>query len=182
MTTSTSSAASASLASLTIASACNPDKLELVEVKIENIDGKKEKIKALPDTGANITAFEPEILLKLGLSVDNLVKETKVPKSADGSVLRTLGSVQVRISKSGRTTEFVMVYIIKNLQQPILSRQAFYLYSYLHNDDPCLLVVLHGSAWDFYCQLCLYVSFFYVSLSLPSISPKPNLTLNMPPC
>ena len=123
-TTSTSSAASASLASLTIASACNPDKLELVEVEIENIDGKKEKIKALPDTGANITAFEPEILPKLGLSVDNLVEETKIPKSADGSALRTLGSVQVRISKSGRTTEFVTAYIIKNLQQPILSRQV----------------------------------------------------------
>jgi hypothetical protein len=104
--------------------ACNPDKLELVEVKIENIDGKKEKIKALPDTGANITAFEPEILPKLGLSVDNLVIETKIPKSADRSTLRTLGSVQVRISKSGRTTEFVTAYIIKNLKQPILSRQV----------------------------------------------------------
>ena len=77
MTTSTSSAASASLASLTITSACNPDKLELVEVKIENINRKKEKIRTLLDTGANISVFEPEILPKLGLSVENLVKEKK---------------------------------------------------------------------------------------------------------
>jgi hypothetical protein len=46
------------------------------------------------------------------------------------------------------------------------------------------LVGLPSFAWDFYCQLCLYVSLFLclsisVSLSLPSISPKPNLTLNM---
>ncbi len=77
-TTSTSSASSASLASLTIASACNPDKLELVEVEIENIDGKKEKIKALPDTGANITAFEPEILPKLGLSVEKRKSQSQL--------------------------------------------------------------------------------------------------------
>jgi hypothetical protein len=38
--------------------------------------------------------------------------------------LRTLGSVEVRISKSGRTTEFLTAYIIKNFQQPILSRQV----------------------------------------------------------
>ncbi len=47
------------------------------------------------------------------------------------------------------------------------------------------LVGLPSFAWDFYCQLCLYVSLYLclsVSLSLPSISPKPNLTLNMTGC
>jgi hypothetical protein len=43
VTMSTLSASSTLLASLTITSACNPDKLELVEVKIENINRKKEK-------------------------------------------------------------------------------------------------------------------------------------------
>ena len=95
VTMSTLSASSTLLASLTITSACNPDKLELVEVKIENINRKKEKIRTLLDTGANISVFEPEILPKLGLSVENLVKETKISKSADGSSLRTQGSVQV---------------------------------------------------------------------------------------
>ncbi len=66
-----------------------------MEVKIENINRKKEKIRTLLDTGANISVFEPEILPKLGLSVENLVKETKISKSADGSLLRTQGSVQV---------------------------------------------------------------------------------------
>jgi hypothetical protein len=66
--------------------------LELVEVEIENIDGKKENIKALQDTGANITMFELEILPKL-CQVDNLVEETKISKSANGSALRTLGSL-----------------------------------------------------------------------------------------
>ncbi len=32
--------------------------------------------------------------------------------------------MEVRISKSGRTTEFLTAYAIKNLQQPILSRQV----------------------------------------------------------
>jgi hypothetical protein len=32
--------------------------------------------------------------------------------------------VEVQISKSGRTTEFLTAYVIKNLQQPILSRQV----------------------------------------------------------
>jgi hypothetical protein len=63
-----------------IASAFNPDNLELVEVEIENIDGKKENIKALQDTGANITMFELEILPKL-CQVDNLVEETKISVS-----------------------------------------------------------------------------------------------------
>ncbi len=38
--------------------------------------------------------------------------------------MRTLGLVEVRISKSGRTTELLTAYVIKNLQQPILSRQV----------------------------------------------------------
>jgi hypothetical protein len=46
----------------------NPEKLELVQVEIEIRDGSRRQIEALPDTGANITAFQPEILPKLGLS------------------------------------------------------------------------------------------------------------------
>jgi hypothetical protein len=48
---------SASMGQLTIASAHNPGKLDLVEIEVENIDGRREKAKFLPDTGANITAF-----------------------------------------------------------------------------------------------------------------------------
>jgi hypothetical protein len=36
---------------LPIASAHNPEKLDLVEVKVENIDGRREKAEFLPDTG-----------------------------------------------------------------------------------------------------------------------------------
>ncbi len=60
MTISTLSASSTLLASLTITSACNPDKLELVEVKIENINRMKEKIRTLLDTSPNISVFEPD--------------------------------------------------------------------------------------------------------------------------
>jgi hypothetical protein len=58
------------------------------------------------------------------MSVDNLRMVSAVPKSADGSNLKTLGPVDVQLSKSGHTTEFITAYIIKNLQQPILSRQV----------------------------------------------------------
>ncbi len=51
---------SASLGAITIMSAHNPEKLDLVEVEVENIDGRREKAKFLPNTGANITAFQPE--------------------------------------------------------------------------------------------------------------------------
>jgi hypothetical protein len=123
-TASATSTSSASMGQLTIASAHNPEKLDLVEVEVENINGRREKAKFLPDTGANITAFQPEILPQLGMSVDNLRMVSTVPKSADGSNLKTLGAVDVRLSKSGHTTEFITAYVIKNLQQPILSRQV----------------------------------------------------------
>jgi hypothetical protein len=58
------------------------------------------------------------------MSIDNLRMVSTVPKSADGSNLKTLGAVDVRLSKSGHTTEFITAYVIKNLQQPILSRQV----------------------------------------------------------
>jgi hypothetical protein len=102
----------------------DPEKLELVQVEIEIRDGRRQQIEALPDTGANITVFQPEILPKLGLSNKDMKKASQSPKSTDGSALKTLGSVEVQISKSGCTTEFLTAYVIKNLQQPILSRQV----------------------------------------------------------
>ncbi len=81
---------SASMGQLTIASSHNPEKLDLVEVEVENIDGRREKAKFLPDTGANITAFQPEILPQLGMSVDNPRMVATVPKSANGSNLKNL--------------------------------------------------------------------------------------------
>ncbi len=45
------------MGAMTIASAHSPEKLDLVEIEVENIDGRREKAKFLPDTGANITAF-----------------------------------------------------------------------------------------------------------------------------
>jgi hypothetical protein len=123
-TASAKSAFSASLGAITIPSAHNPEKLDLVEVEVKNIDGRREKAKFLPDTGANITAFQPEILLQLGMSIYNLRMVSTVPKSADGSNLKTLGAVDVRLSKSGHTTEFITAYVIKNLRKPILSRQV----------------------------------------------------------
>jgi hypothetical protein len=58
------------------------------------------------------------------MSVDILRMVATVPKSVDGSNLKTLGAVDVRLSKSGHTAKFITAYVIKNLQQPILSRQV----------------------------------------------------------
>jgi hypothetical protein len=98
-TASATSTSSALMGQLMIASAHNSEKLDVVEVKVKNTDGRREKAKFLPDTGANITAFQPEILPELGMSVDNLRMVSTVPKSADGSNLKTLGAVDVRLSK-----------------------------------------------------------------------------------
>ncbi len=54
---SATSTSSAPMGQLTITSAHNPEKLALVEIKVKNINGRREKAKFLPDTGANITAF-----------------------------------------------------------------------------------------------------------------------------
>ncbi len=64
-----------------------------MEIEIRN--GTRRQIEALPDTGANITAFQPEILSKLGLSNKDMKKAPLTTKSSDGSALRTLGSVEV---------------------------------------------------------------------------------------
>jgi hypothetical protein len=56
--------------------------------------------------------------------VNNLRMVSTNPKSADESNLKTLRAVDVQLSKSGHTTEFITAYVIKNLQQPILSRQV----------------------------------------------------------
>jgi hypothetical protein len=61
----------------------------------------------LPDTGVNITAYQQEILPKLGLSKRDMKKAAGTPKSADGAALWTLGSVEVRISKSGRPLQLI---------------------------------------------------------------------------
>jgi hypothetical protein len=68
------------------------------QVKVKNIDSRREKVKFLPDTGANITAFQPEILPQLGMSINNLRMVSTKPKSADGSNLKTLGAVDVQLS------------------------------------------------------------------------------------
>ncbi len=80
---------------LTIASAHNPEKHDLVEVEVENINGRREKAKFLPDTGASITVFQPEILPQLGMSIETFRMVATVPKSADGSNLKTLGAMDV---------------------------------------------------------------------------------------
>jgi hypothetical protein len=118
------SRSSALLGAIMIPSAHNPEKLDLVEVQVKNIDGRREKAKFLPDTGANITAFQPKILPQLGTSVDNLRMVSTNPKSADGLNLKTLGAVDVRLRKLGHTTKFITAHVIKNLEQPILSRQV----------------------------------------------------------
>jgi hypothetical protein len=124
------------LGAIKIASVHNPEKFDLVEVEFENIDGRREKANFLPDTGVNITAFQPEILPQLGMSVDNLRMVATVPKSADGSNLKTLGAVDVRLSKSGHTTKFITAFVIKNLQQPILSRQLLRELGMIPKDFP----------------------------------------------
>ncbi len=106
-TASATSTSTVSMGQLMIVSAHNPVKLDLVEIKVENIDGRREKAQFLPDMGVKITAFQPEILPQLGMSVDNLKMVATVPKSADGSNLKTLGAVDIQLSKSGHTTEFI---------------------------------------------------------------------------
>ncbi len=77
-----------------IASIHNQEKLLLVKVEIEIQDDSRQKIKALPDMGTNITAFQPEIFAKIRPVKQQHEESTSDPE-VDGSALRTLGSAEV---------------------------------------------------------------------------------------
>ena len=86
--------------------------LELIEVKITGPNNHSVVVKALPDTGANISGVPPCYLTKLGLSVNNLDKESRSPAAADARALRTLGTLQVELEHQGITTNETL-FVIK---------------------------------------------------------------------
>ena len=97
--------------------------LRLIEVKITAPNRHVVVVNALPDTGANVSGIPPNFLTKLGLSVNNLDKESRSPAAADARALQTLGTLQVEMEHQGITTKQTL-FVIKELSKPILSLQA----------------------------------------------------------
>ena len=65
--------------------------------------------------GTNITEFQPEIFAKIRPVKQQHEESTSDLPEVDGSALRTLGSAEVWINKSGYMTGFMTAFVIKYL-------------------------------------------------------------------
>jgi len=96
--------------------------LELISVKFIGPNGVESNVKALPDSGSNITAMSPEDVGRMG----NAVKGEKIvlqPKSADGSSLEALTTLKFDIVHGNQRVN-TDVYVISGLEKPVLSIQV----------------------------------------------------------
>ena len=92
--------------------------LELIEVSFKCKTGKAIHVRALPDTGANITAISPETFKQTG---NSFMKGTAAsPKSADGAKMKTSGKAMFCVEYKDKVVE-TEVYIVQGLEKPILS-------------------------------------------------------------
>ncbi len=96
----------------------DPEPLELVQVNLIGPKGEKLIIDALPDTGANISAIP---ISKMGACKP--IKSNQVLRSADGTNLKTIGTVRFEISLRGRTT-LEDIHVVEGLTRSILSRRV----------------------------------------------------------
>jgi predicted aspartyl protease len=92
--------------------------LELIEVSFTCKTGKAIHVRALPDTGANITAISPEDFKQTGNSF--MEGTAASPKSADGAKMKTIGKAMFCVEFKDKVFETI-VYIVKGLEKPILS-------------------------------------------------------------
>ena len=107
----------------------NPEALELVEVQLTDPEGHTIEIKALPDTGANISAI-PAASIKR-----KVTPTSQTLRSADGTLLNTYGTIKFLISLRGEST-LENFHIVDGLTRPILSRRVITDLKLIHPDFP----------------------------------------------
>ena len=97
--------------------------LENIEVTLSTQDGDSIQADALPDTGANVSCISPSTLKLLGLSTNDLEKEEREPSSADGTTLKVVGRISLKV-KFGRFFTTEPFFVVAKLRRPILSRKC----------------------------------------------------------
>ena len=87
-------------------------------------------MKILPDTGANVTAID------ISHAQDIVLEKTSVIlRVANGTVLDTLGTAECTFSRHGNTAN-ELVYVVKGLAEPLLSRRMLKALHMLHPEWP----------------------------------------------
>jgi len=109
------------IGSLCVNSAVVP--LDLVKVLVKGPNQSSVEVEALPDTGANVSAFPEKILPELKVRKCELAKEIRRPVAANGMPLETVGALPCTV-KLGDLESRVDAFIIKDLKKPILSMQV----------------------------------------------------------
>ena len=107
------------LGSLTVSST-DITPLENIEVTLTGPNGMSKQVRALPDTGANISCITPELYKEMGLKLKDLEKEDLPARTADKTPLGVLGKAKFRVTLGKFQTETI-ARVVKNLSRPILS-------------------------------------------------------------
>jgi hypothetical protein len=107
------------LGSLTVSST-DVTPLENIEVTLTGPNGMSKQVRALPDTGANISCITPELYKEMGLKLKDLEKEDLPARTADKTPLGVLGKAKFRVTLGKFQTE-TTARVVKNLSRPILS-------------------------------------------------------------
>ena len=109
-----------------------PEHLDTVTINLSFMQpgSKPFSMQILPDTGANVTAID--VSKAKGIALE---KTSVVLRVANGTVLNTLGTAECRISRHGNTAN-ELVYIVKGLAEPLLSRRMLKALNMLHPEWP----------------------------------------------
>ena len=105
-----------------------------VTVSTSSVNGSA-KIKATPDTGADITAAGINFLTAIGEHVNNLLPPLDQPKSADGTTMNTMGRIKVTF-QLGEKSICDEVHIISGIKGCLLSWQTCINLALIHPDYP----------------------------------------------
>ena len=91
-----------------------------VDVLVTSATGQTVQVKAIPDTGADISAAGPGFIDLLNGSLEELAPTTERPESADGSPMRVLGSISVTLTIGEHSVQ-TPVLIVDRLKGLLLS-------------------------------------------------------------
>jgi predicted aspartyl protease len=120
-----------------------PEQLETITVHIEFMQKGSGlfHMKFLPDTGANITALD--ITQATGIILEDKTVNLKV---ANGTYLKTLGTVEMNFTMNG-TTAPELIYVVEGLSEPLLSRRMLKVLGLLPQTWPTINIQEAVTNW-----------------------------------
>ena len=95
------------------------DSAPKIAVRVSNPNGSA-TVKALPDSGADISVAGTDIVQLLGDHTDNLLPSRVTPRTVSGQKMAPIGTLPVTITPGG-TTQDDIIYIHPNVKGHLLS-------------------------------------------------------------